>query len=466
MKRNFSFIITLLLTINAFSQTVAPALPPKPTKSSLPRTIMSAYPPKWAAKANIYEVNLRQYTPSGTIKEFIPHLDRLSKMGVEVLWFMPIQPIGIKNRKGSLGSYYSISDYLMVNPEFGTMAEWIELVDIAHSKGMKVIIDWVANHTSFDHAWTKLHPEYYTKDDKGNIIPPVADWTDVADLNYDNKELRKAMLEALRFWVRATKIDGYRCDVADMMPLDFWQEARRELEKVRPGLFMLAESEKPEFHDKAFDMTYTWSLFHPLNDIAAGKKTAKAIDEYLLAQNTWPKNAHRMYFTQNHDENSWQGTEYEKMGAAAQTFAVLTFGLKGMPLIYSGQEAANKKRLRFFDKDTIQWNNYPLADFYTKLLYLKKNEPALEAGENGGNFIKLDAGKNENVYAFIRLKEKSKVMFVFNLSAKPQKIKFDAPEIAGIATDVFATTPQEIGFKSSYSVTLQPWQYQVFRYKN
>jgi len=460
MRNFFAFLLTVL---------ICSALQAQPTLMARAKQIkssMSDYPPGWSYNANIYEVNLRQYTKSGTIREFMPHLDRLSKMGVKILWFMPIQPIGVKGRKGSLGSYYSIKDYLAVNPEHGTTEEWIQLVDKAHALGMKVILDWVANHTSNDHAWITSHPEYYTKDSTGKIIPPVADWLDVADLNYDNKEMRQAMIESMKYWVRATNIDGFRCDVAEMVPTDFWPDARRQLEMERKGLFMLAEGEKPELHEKAFDMGYTWSLFHPMNEIAIGKKNAKAIDEALASKASFPPNAFRMYFTNNHDENSWNGSNWEKMGEASKAFAVLTFGLNGMPLIYSGQEADNRRRLSFFEKDSIDWKDYPLQDFYTRLLSLKNNEAALSHGETGGTFTKIPTSNDENIYAFKREKEKSKVVFILNLSAKKQKVKINSEEIAGNCVEVFS--PQNVTFNldSKQNISMEPWTYLVYRYNN
>jgi cyclomaltodextrinase len=457
MKRLFIFTCLIMLGLTqGAAQEIA-------VMRKLSQDTVPEYPPFWSYSTTIYEVNLRQYTKSGTIKEFMPHLERLQKMGVGLLWFMPVQPIGLKNRKGSLGSYYSISDYVGMNSEFGTMEEWQALVEKAHDLGMYVILDWVANHTAFDHPWIKDHPEYYVQDEKGVIKSPVEDWTDAADLNYNNLEMRMAMIESMKFWVRTTKIDGFRCDVAEMVPVDFWPQARAALEQVRPGLFMLAEGEKPELHKRAFDMTYTWSLFHPMNDIAAGKKNAKAIDEYLKEQKSWPSNAFRMYFTSNHDENSWNGSNHEKMGVASRAFAVLTFGLNGMPLIYSGQEANLNKRLRFFDKDTIQWNNYPYGEFYTKLARLKATEKALEHGEKGGEFIKLASGNDENVYAFMRRKGTSKVVFILNLSSKNQKVTLENSDIAGSNTEIFTNINQVS--KSKLSLTLAPWEYKVYTYK-
>ena len=453
-----------MLAVAAQAQTVSPQrsnLSAKDVKNK----INIATTPKWAHDAVIYEVNLRQFTPSGTLNEFTPQLERLKDLGVKILWFMPVQPIGIKNRKGSLGSYYAVRDYMALNPEYGSMEDWIKMVNKAHQLGMKVIIDWVANHTAYDHHWTVSNPEFYNKDEKGNIIPPVADWHDVADLNFDNRELRNSMIEAMKFWLRATDIDGFRCDVAEMVPTDFWQDCIRELRSTKRDIFMLAEGEKVELHNKAFDMTYAWGVLHPMNDIAAGKKTVKALDDYLKEQENFPKSAIRMYFTSNHDENTWNGSNWEKMGDKSKAFAALTYAFKGMPLIYSGQEADMRKRLKFFDKDTIDFSKLPLLDFYQRLNKLKATEPALMTGEEGGELIRLNTGADEQVFAVIRKKDNSKVLFIFNLSDKKVKAKMDNADLAGEWISIFDAAGKPVAFKAQYSSTLEPWTYQVLRFK-
>jgi glycosidase len=464
MRKTIITCMLGMLAVASQAQTVSPHRSNLTTKDvknkiNLPTT------PKWAHDATIYEVNLRQFTPSGTLNEFTPQLERLKDLGVKILWFMPVQPIGIKNRKGSLGSYYAVRDYMALNPEYGSMEDWIKMVNKAHQLGMKVIIDWVANHTAFDHHWTVSNPEFYNKDEKGNIIPPVADWADVADLNFDNKELRASMIEAMKFWLRATDIDGFRCDVAEMVPTDFWQDCIRELRSTKRDIFMLAEGEKVELHNKAFDMTYAWGVLHPMNDIAAGKKTVKALDDYLKEQVNFPKSAVRMYFTSNHDENTWNGSNWEKMGEKSKTFAALTYAFKGMPLIYSGQEADMRKRLKFFDKDTIDFSKLPLLDFYQRLNKLKATEPAMLTGEEGGELIRLNTGADEQVFAVIRKKDNSKVLFIFNLSDKKVKAKMDNADLAGDWISIFDSAGKPVAFKAQYSSTLEPWSYQVLRFK-
>lgn len=368
--------ITLPVAL-AFALSACQKTSPQNDTAAMPNDKLPAS--EWLQQPTIYEVNIRQYTPEGTLKAFAEHLPRLEKMGVKILWIMPIQPIGEKNRKGGLGSYYSISDYTAVNSHYGTMADFKQVVQEAHRRGMKVILDWVANHTAYDHHWTEEHPDWYNHDKQGNIISPVDDWSDVADLNYDKPALRKAMQEEMKYWVKEADIDGFRCDVAYMVPMDFWEATRRELEAIKP-MFMLAEAEGPEFHAEAFDMTYGWGLHHLMNDIAAGKKSLSALVAYQeKAQAEYQPTAKRMYFTTNHDENSWNGTVYERMGLNHRNFFVLstTFPM-AVPLVYSGQEAGLNKELAFFEKDSIDWSNKELVDFYSRMLHLKLRHPALK----------------------------------------------------------------------------------------
>ena len=356
---------------------------------------------EWTKNTIIYEVNLRQYSESGSFKEFAEQLPRLKKLGIDILWIMPIYPIGEKNRKGTMGSYYSVRDYYSVNPEHGTLNDFIELVKKIHKMGMYVILDWVPNHTSWDNKLTIDHPEWYKKDSLGNFVPPVPDWSDVIHLDYNSEGLRKYMIEALKYWIQKTDIDGYRCDVAHMIPTDFWNEARVELDKVKP-VFMLAEAEIPEHHDEAFDMSYAWEFYHIMNEIVRGKKTALDVDAYFeKTDSTYPKDAYRMYFTSNHDENSWNGTVKERLGEGAKAFTVLTFTVPGMPLIYSGQEADLNKRLEFFEKDVIEWKDHDLSDFYSVLINLKKKNKALWNGEHGGNMTRVHTSNDQAIFSFI-----------------------------------------------------------------
>ncbi|MEZ4908436.1 MAG: alpha-amylase family glycosyl hydrolase [Saprospiraceae bacterium] len=351
----FNLILILAIVIVAFSCNTDKAKELSKIEKPLDTLGVVATPPDWSKNATIYEVNLRQYTKEGTINAFIPNLQRLKDLGIDILWIMPPYPIGEKNRKGVLGSPYSISDYTEINPDLGTKQDFKNLVEEAHKLGLKVILDWVGNHTAFDHKWTVSHPDWYTKDSLGNITyPPTTDWTDVADLNYDNPDMRKEMIKDMEYWVKDFDIDGYRCDVAGFVPNDFWSAATDSLNKVKPNLFMLAEWDDPSLHYSGFNMTYGWELHHILNEIAKGKMEPIMLDSFQMKDSErYPKEAYRMNFTTNHDENSWNGTVYERMGKAADAMTVLAFTWQGMPLVYSGQEAGLNKRLSFFDKDEI-----------------------------------------------------------------------------------------------------------------
>ena len=413
----------------------------------------------WSKNANIYEVNIRQYTEEGTFDAFREHLPRLKKMGVDILWLMPIHPVGELNRKGTLGSYYAVRDFKAVNPEFGTMADFKELVNEAHKLGMKVIIDWVANHSAWDNVWTIEHPDFYEKDEEGKLVSPF-DWTDVISFDYNNPQMRDSMTNALKFWLAETDIDGYRCDVAGMVPTDFWDNARTEMDKIKP-VFMLAEDEdNADLLRHAFDMNYTWKLMHLMNDIAKGEKIANDIWDYLKWNDeTFQANDYRMTFTTNHDENSWNGTTKERLGDAAEIFAVLSYTIKGMPLIYSGQEAGLDKRLAFFEKDTINWSNLVNLDFYTSLNNLKKNNKALWNGTSGGEMIRIGGGKNPNVFAFYREKEGDIVVSVFNLSNAGQNLTFDQESIDGEYSDV--CSGEKVILTNGIEINLKPWEYLV-----
>jgi glycosidase len=380
--------------------------------------------PDWAHNnANIYEVNVRQFSPEGTFAAVQNELPRLRAMGIDILWLMPVQPIGELRRKGSLGSYYSIRDYKALNPEFGTEEDFTAFMDQAHSLGFKVILDWVANHTSFDHVWIAEHPDWYTTNEKGEIISPVDDWADVADLNYDKSEMREAMIDAMAYWVKTFGMDGFRCDVAEMVPDNFWLKATTELNKIKP-LFMLAEAEGMNFYE-SFNATYGWELHHIMNKIAAKKEDVGAIDAYLNKQKEegYTDNHLRMYFTSNHDENSWNGTEFERMGNLHQAFfAVGAFMQNGIPLVYTGQEAAFNRRLAFFEKDSIDWGNFELNDFYTQILKLKNTHPATSNGCPTGNFIRLETGNNPYAYAYMRSVDDKSIVVIANLGDKAIEI--------------------------------------------
>jgi glycosidase len=420
----------------------------------------SVKPPDWSYNQTIYEVNTRQFSREGTFKAVEKEIPRLKKMGVGIIWLMPVHPIGEKNRKGTLGSYYSVKDYLAVDPAYGTIADLRSLVKTIHANKMHLIIDWVANHTAWDNKLTKEHPDYYKKDSLGNFIAPVPDWTDVIALNYNNKELRKYMLDAMKFWIKKCDIDGFRCDVADRVPTDFWIEARKELDEVKP-VFMLAESEKPKLHEKCFDMTYSWELFDISKKVAAGTFNSMQIRRYFEKENgMYPKDSFRMRFIENHDENSWNGSAIEKYGNAAEMMAVFMSVIPGMPLVYNGQEACNDKRLDFFEKDAIKWKDCNFKNIYTKILNLKKSNKALLNGKQGGKLIEVNSDNDSTVYSFTRENGKDKIFVVFNMNSKPVDVSLTGKEIAGRYKELF--TGESIELKNSTDIKLEAWGYKVF----
>jgi len=414
----------------------------------------------WIYDATIYEVNVRQYTQEGTFKAFDSHLSRLKELGVDIIWFMPIHPIGEVNRKGSLGSYYSVKDYLAVNPEFGTIDDFKSVVAKAHELGMKVIIDWVANHTSHDAVLIKEHPDWYVRDSSGKVVSPF-DWSDVAKLDYSNKELRQYIIDAMKYWIKDAGIDGFRCDVAAEVPTDFWNDARKQLDEIKP-VFMLAESDKPELQQFAFDADYGWEFHHIMNQIAKGKMNVDNLEKYLLKNiSEYPKNTIKLNFITNHDENSWNGTEFERMGDAVKTFAALSFVMPGMPLIYSGQEVGLNKRLKFFDKDEINWNvSLGLTPFYKKLVDLKRNSSVLAAGEKDADIFRIKSSNDSGVFAFTRTNETEKLFAIFNLTAKEQKISFEGDEYIGSYTDYM--TGELRVFAIGEEIILNPWEFHIF----
>lgn len=415
--------------------------------------------PEWAKNCNIYEVNTRQYTPEGTFKAFQKQLPRLKEMGVDIIWMMPINPIGVKNRKGTLGSYYSIQNYEKINPEYGTETDFKNLVSEAHKLGMHVIIDWVANHTSWDNVWIKSHPDWYTKDSLGNIIMPKGtDWEDTADLNYDKPELRKAMIDAMSYWVKNTDIDGFRCDVAGMVPLNFWLHARKAIDELKPNCFFLAEDGEPVIH-KAFDMTYDWPLKDIINDIAKGKKNVNDLIKHFESESKKFKPEDlRMHFLTNHDLNTWDGSEYERLGdAPVDAFTVLTYMIPGMPLTYSGQEEPLKKRLKFFDKDTIGFKNYARKELITKLNKLKTGNKALWGSSYNGSFMGLRNTNPSNVLSFIRFNKKTQIFCAFNFSPKEQTFKVSDV----ILGDFVNYMGEKIEVKTNTQIKLKPWGYSV-----
>lgn len=413
--------------------------------------------PAWIEQGNIYEVNVRQYTPEGTFKAFEKNLDRLKNMGVQTLWFMPINPISQKDRKGKLGSYYAVSSYTTINPEFGSMDDWKALVKDAHEKGFKVIMDWVPNHTGADHPWIKSHPDFYVLDSVTHQPVSPFDWTDVRKLNYNNPQLVDSMIADMKFWITQSDIDGFRCDVATDVPKEFWSKCIPELRKMK-NIFMLAESNAAWMHEAGFDATYTWDAFNMMKQIEKGQRPAFGIDSVLWkVDSTYPKNAIRMYFTSNHDENSWNKADYGTMpGASHAPFAVLTQTIeRSVPLIYSGQEEPFLDSISFFYKDTIIFGKFQRAGFYKTLLNLRKNNSALAAN---ASFKKLATSNDSAMYAFERQKDGNKVLVILNLSNKPQQFTWKDQPSEKEWNNVFLGNkePVDKGFG------IEPWGYAVY----
>jgi glycosidase len=415
--------------------------------------------PSWAIRANIYEVNIRQYTKAGTFKAFAPHLDRLKEMGVDILWIMPINPISRTDRKGSLGSYYAVSDYTAVNPEFGSLVDFRQLVQAIHARGMKVILDWVPNHTGADDRWLTQHPRFYKKDKAGKAAVPF-DWTDTRQLDYSNPEMRDSMMASMQYWVRKTDIDGFRCDVAWNVPGDFWRICIGRLRKMKP-MFMLAEGDKPYLAENGFDALYPWEMFHTMVSIAKGDRPALSIDSMLRKEKKiYPQGTLEMYFTSNHDENSWNGADYKTFpGAAHAPFAVLTQTLPAnIPLIYSGQEEPVLRALSFFEKDSIRFHSFARSNFYKTLLALRKRDPALDPD---AAFTKLSVGDDRAIYAFLREKSGHRLLVLLNLTKTAQAVGIGSKLLWGNPTDVFSGKPVAVG---GDRWTLEPWGYRVFEY--
>lgn len=419
--------------------------------------------PTWLNTAVIYEVNIRQYTPEGTIAAFTEHLPRLRKMGIRVLWLMPIYPVSFVKRKGPLGSYYAISSYTEVNPEFGTKRDLRELIERAHSYGMKIILDWVPNHTGWDHSWIASHPDWYMKDPVTDTIvhPAQTDWYDVAELNYDSASMRREMIHSMKYWLDAFHIDGFRCDVASMVPVAFWQEVKTAFSKYHRPVFMLAESEDPQLLNRGyFHVDYGWKFMHLCRDLYSGTKSASDLRDYLKEDVIKVHRGYHMFFTSNHDENSWKGPESELLGDSHPMFAAMSFVLNGVPLIYSGQEEPLMKKLRFFEKDTISFGSFSKSDFYAKLCALRKAHPALHPEYSGMQYDFIQTNKDMNIVAVRRKKAHNEVLSFFNCSAQPTILEITSEIIPGTYQDGLHGTVHTL--KKGSVVELKPWDYRIF----
>lgn len=450
-------IVLLLLTLSC----VFPfARAQKKNTTTVRKTNTAGAHPAWSLQGNIYEVNVRQYTKEGTFNAFAKHLPRLKKMGVQTVWFMPINPISVLDRKGSMGSYYAVADYTSVNPEFGTLQDWKRTVNKIHALGMKVIIDWVPNHAGADHRWLTEHPGFFIKDKEGKPAIPF-DWTDTRQLDYNNTVMQDSMIAAMKYWVVHTGIDGYRQDVAWNVPESFWKRCIKELNKVKPGMYWLAEGDKDYLHRSGFDATYPWEMFHMMEKISAGERPAFGLDSVRLKYDSvYPSYAQIMYFTSNHDENSWNRADYGTFpGEKHAPFAVLSQTMhKSIPLIYSGQEEPVLRKLEFFEKDPIEFKEYKRQPFYTTLLGLRKRNAALASD---ASFKKVKVGDENALYAFVREKAGKKVLVILNLSRQEQAISVDDKTLWGMPYNVFMGNKEKLG---GTTWKIEPWGYVVYEY--
>ncbi len=469
----FLLAVFALLVISCKNTGVLPA-------GSTPVAANRLHTPGWAKNAVIYEVNIRQFSKAGTFNAFTQELPRIRDLGVDILWLMPIYPLATTNRKchegvtsECFGSHYAPLDFEAVNPRYGTMDDFNRLVARAHELGMKVILDFVPNHTGWDAKWMKEHPEWYEKGPDGKITDPINSdgtkwgWTDVAQLDFDNPELREAWMRAHEFWLKNTAIDGFREDVAGAVPTSFWLELRPRLDKIRP-VFMLAENEDKgrEQFAACFEMNYGWGLHAVIKEVAKGSKPASAI--YLHTEdikNRFGTRGWQMNFTQNHDENSWNGTERELFGSGGDCYTALCFMIEGMGLIYNGQEASLDKRLLFFNKDEIDWNGKSRAAFFKTLTTLKHRNQALWNGHNGGVLHKIQTSDDAHVYAFYRKKSGDAVVCLFNLSDKPVDITWTDPILQGQWRDVFAPGQPQLTLKSGERRQLGAFGYLILSNK-
>ena len=454
------FLFVIFLLLGGLMACDTGRQPQTPKNYNMP---MQFETPAWAKQTSIYEVNVRQYTPEGTFRAFLAELPRLRDLGVGTLWFMPITPIAEKNRKGSLGSYYACSDYVSINPEFGTLDDFKELVKQAHEMGMKVIIDWVANHTGWDHKWTREHPEYYLRDSSTGDFKIASGMDDIIELDFSNPALRAAMIDAMRFWVEECDIDGFRCDLAFWVELPFWREARNKLDAIKP-LFWFGEYDeldKPEYAE-VFDASYTWTWMHRAKDFYQDRGPLDSLLSVLSRYDSIPNDRMRSWFTTNHDENSWNGTEFEKYGDMARALAAFSVTWPGVPLVYSGQELGNLKRIKFFDKDTILPGRdaESFTAFYRSLLQLKKSHPALSADSSASHTL-LQTSAPGSVLAYLRQPGKSSVLVVLNLSPYAHsQVEIMDPRLKGRFNSLYSGVVNDFTLERSFE--LQAWDHLIY----
>ncbi|MCT2557500.1 alpha-amylase family glycosyl hydrolase [Tsuneonella sp. YG55] len=419
--------------------------------------------PDWSKDAVLYQINTRQFTPEGTFAAAEKQLPRLKALGVDVLWLMPIHPIGVENRKGTLGSPYSVRDYYDVNPEFGTREDFRHFVDTAHAQGFRVILDWVANHTAWDHPLAKEHPDWYEKDWKGDFRPtPWWDWSDIIDLDWSRPGVREHVGKAMEMWVRDYGVDGFRADVAGYVPLDFWERERTRLEAIRP-VFMLAEWKSSELTRKAFDAVYAWEWHHTAVSIAQGKADPTAFYGYYAEnESAWPHEAMRLTYIANHDSNAWEGTQYENFGDALPAFLALSFTGEGLPMLYNGQEACNARRLAFFERDPIDWSRLETCDIGAlarDLIAFRRANPALANGQWGGRMSAVLTDQPKQVFAWVREAESNRVVGLFNLSDRPVRATLSDGHAAGHYAEFRSPTP--VTLEAGQAIDLPAWGFRL-----
>ena len=425
-----------------------------------PQDLTGAKHPQWSKNAAIYQINTRQFTPEGTFRAAEKQLPRIKALGADIIWLMPVHPIGEKNRKGSLGSPYSVKDYYGVNPEFGTMADLKSFVAAAHRQGMYVILDWVANHSAWDNPLVGQHPDWYDRDWKGDFRPtPWWDWSDIIDFDFRQTGVRRYMADAMAFWVKEAGVDGFRADVAAYMPLDFWEKVREDLDAVKP-VFMLAEAQMRDLHYKAFDASYAWGWYNAMADISKGKADVGALFGYYSEnESAWPAGAMRMVYAENHDQNAWHGTQFETFGPNLTNTIVLSVAGEGIPLVYNGQEAGNPKRLQFFEKDPIAWRDHPIGGLYTRLFALKKKNKALWNAPWGARMVGIVNSAPSQVFSFVRQKDGHRVFAVFNMSAEPQRVTFTERLHHGAYRDFDGG--KRVTVDGATEMALEPWTYRL-----
>lgn len=437
------------------------ANPAVPDARYQPQPYSTVVHPDWTKNASIYQLNTRQFTSEGTLSAAERQLARIKALGTDIVWLMPIHPIGKTNRKGPLGSPYAVQDFFAVNPEFGTMADLKSFVAAAHKLGMHVILDWVGNHTAWDSVIRAEHPNWYLQNAKGAPRPTSwFDWDDIIELDYNSPDLRAYMTRAMRYWVEEAGVDGYRCDAAGFVPLDFWDNAAAELRAIKP-VFMLAEWESRDMYARAFDATYAWSWREAMRNIADGKADATSLYEYYAwNEKFYPKDAYRMLYVTNHDTNASEGTEFAVFGAALDAAIALSVVSDGIPLIYNGQEAGNPRRLKFFERDPIVWQSAPQGDLYKRLFALKKANTALWNGHWGATMQQVKNSAPKQIFSFVRENAKDKVFAVFNLSSTQARVTFDDGPQKGHYRAFDGNAP--VAIDAGTTLTMAPWSYQLY----